>query len=104
MRRAEKAFDLLVAADVLLYVGDLSPVFEAAAKCLRPEGLFAYSVEAGSGDRYYLQTKSKRFAHSEPYLKKLAAMYGFTEESFEPVTARFDAGKPVPAYLVVLRL
>jgi predicted TPR repeat methyltransferase len=104
LRRAERSFDLLVAADVLLYVGDLSPVFEAAAKCLRPGGLFAYSVESGAGDRYYLQEKSKRFAHSRPYLQKLAAMYGFVEESFESVTARLDAGQPVPAYLAVVRL
>ena len=103
LRRADRAFDLLTAADVLLYIGDLSPVFEAAAKALRPGGLFAYSVEGGTGDRYYLQVKSKRFAHSEPYLKKLAAMYGFKEESFEAVAARMDGGKPVPAYLAVLR-
>ena len=31
MRQAERGFDLLVAADVFLYIGDLSPVFEAAA-------------------------------------------------------------------------
>ena len=103
MRQAERGFDLLVAADVFIYIGDLSPVFEAAARCVRPGGLLAYSVEAGSGDRYHLQMKSKRFAHSKPYLQKLAAMHGFVEESFESVTARFDAGQPVPAYLVVLR-
>ena len=103
LRKADRSFDLLIAADVLLYLGDLSGVFDAATRALRPGGLFAYSVESGAGDRYYLQAKSKRFAHSEPYLKKLAAMHGFHEESFESVTARLDAERPVPAYLVVLR-
>jgi predicted TPR repeat methyltransferase len=104
MRKAKRAYDLLVAADVLLYIGDLSGVFEAAAACLRPGGIFAYSVEAGGGDRYHLQAKSKRFAHSIAYLQKIAAMYGFVQESFESVTARLDAEKPVPAYLAVVRL
>jgi predicted TPR repeat methyltransferase len=104
MRKARRAYDLLVAADVLLYIGDLSGVFEAAAECLRPGGIFAYSVESGGGERYHLQAKSKRFAHAKPYLQKMALMHGFEEQSFESVTARLDAEKPVPAYLVVVRL
>ena len=36
------AFDLLTAADVFLYLGDLGPAFEAAKVALRPGGLLAF--------------------------------------------------------------
>ena len=104
MQASERSFDLIVAADVLIYLGDLSPVFESAARCLRPGGLFAYSVEAGGGERYHLQGKSFRFAHAKPYLQKLAAMYGFQVESFDLVAGRVEANQPVATYMVVLRL
>jgi len=104
MQRWPRSFDLLVAADVLIYVGDLAPVFEAAAVCLRLGGLLAFSVEAGTGDRYQLQPKTLRFTHSRPYIRRLTAIYGFHEESFTEITARVEAEKPVPAHLVVLRL
>lgn len=104
MQRWPRSFDLLVAADVLIYVGDLAPVFEAAAVCLRPGGLLAFSVEAGSGDRYQLHPKTLRFTHSRPYIQRLTTIVGFREESCTELTARVEANKPVPAYLVVLRL
>ena len=44
MKKAPRSFDLLVAADVFIYVGDLAPTFEAAARQpppRRPAGLLA---------------------------------------------------------------
>lgn len=104
MQRWPRSFDLLVAADVLIYVGDLAPVFEATSVCLRPGGLLAFSVEAGSGERYQLHPKTLRFTHSRPYIQRLTTIFGFREESFGEMTARVEANKPVPAYLFVLRL
>src|SRR5205085_2422275 len=77
-----ESFDLLTAADVLIYTGDLSPVFEAAARALRPAGLFAFTVEADTtglaAGRYHLQRATLRYTHAEPYLHHLAAIHGFT--------------------------
>lgn len=98
-----RAFDLLVAADVFLYLGDLSPAFEASAKALRPAGLLAFSVEAGGGDRYHLQRKTLRYTHAEPYLKRLASIHGFEEVSFHTVVLRVENEKPVAGYAIVLR-
>jgi predicted TPR repeat methyltransferase len=97
------AFDLLVAADVLIYIGDFSPVFEAARKALRPGGFFAFSVEGGGGDRYHLQRKTLRYTHSQTYLKRLAKIHGLMEVSFKTVTLRVENDKPVAGYIVVLR-
>lgn len=103
MRRQPRAFDLLVAADVLIYSGDLLPAFEAAAQALRSGGLFVFSVEAFDGERFQMQMATRRFNHSKPYLKRIAAMCGFEEVRFESVTIRVEANQPVAGYLVVLR-
>jgi predicted TPR repeat methyltransferase len=97
------SFDLLVAADVLIYLGDLAPVFEGASVALRPSGLFAFTLEAGGGDRYHLQRKTLRFTHSETYVRRMAGLFGFAVESLEPTVLRMEAGHPVPGYLIVLR-
>jgi predicted TPR repeat methyltransferase len=103
MKHWPASFDLIVSADVLIYMGDLMPAFEAVAKSLRPGGRFAYSVEAGAGDRYTLLA-NRRYAHSAMYLKRLAAMYGFIEESFATTALRTEAEKPVAGHVVVIRL
>lgn len=104
LRGTPRAFDTIVAADVLLYLGDLGPTFEAAAKSVRPGGRFAFTLEAGGGERYDLQIKTRRYRHSKAYVQKLAGMYGFAEEKLDAVALRQEAGKPVVGWLVVLRM
>ncbi len=104
LERHSRSLDLLLAADVLNYLGDLTPAFQAAAKALRPGGLFAFSTEVGAGDRYQLQGHNFRFRHSEPYLKRLASISGFVEESFNTVVLRTEGATPVSGYLMVLRV
>ncbi len=43
LRRSAGQFDLIVAADLMIYFGDLEPLFNAAAAALRSGGLFAFS-------------------------------------------------------------
>jgi predicted TPR repeat methyltransferase len=102
LRRDRCAFDLLTAADVLAYVGDLAPVLEAAALSLRPGGLFVFTVEATGGDRFRLRKETQRYAHSEAYLRHVAGIYGFDLRVLEPTTIRMEAGAPVNGFLVVL--
>ncbi|HYO08758.1 MAG TPA: tetratricopeptide repeat protein [Tepidisphaeraceae bacterium] len=104
LRAGERQFDLLAAADVLNYVGDLAPVVEVAASALRPGGRFAFSVEAGGGERFHLQKHVRRYAHSEPYLRHVAGIYGFAVRSLEPIVVRHEANRPVSGFLVILAL
>ena len=103
LKKSPVAFDLLVAADVLVYLGDLTPFFEAAVSALRPGGMLVFSVEADSGDRFRMQTATRRFSHSEAYLRHLAQIFGLKIELFRPITVRLEARKPVGGYLVLLR-
>jgi predicted TPR repeat methyltransferase len=98
-----KNFDLLVGADVFIYVGDLLPLFEASAAALRAGGWMVFSVEACGGERFRLQS-SQRFAHSMPYVEKIASICGFELVSCRPIAIRMEAGNPVAGFLVMLRL
>jgi predicted TPR repeat methyltransferase len=64
-------FDLILAADVFIYIGALETVFAEVAKVLRAEGVFAFSVEScAQGDWRLLS--SGRYAQSPAYLARLA--------------------------------
>jgi predicted TPR repeat methyltransferase len=98
---APEAWDLVVAADVLIYMGDLEPVFTAARSALRPAGLFACSVEAHDGDGYVIRP-TRRFAHSLAYVRGVAAKSGFAERSVVPMTVRSEGGLGIPGFIVVV--
>jgi predicted TPR repeat methyltransferase/Flp pilus assembly protein TadD len=94
-------FDLIVALDMLIYLGDLSTLFEGAASRLVPGGVFAFSFETDAGVDYAL-APSGRFAHSPAYVEKL------WEKDFVPLvsqatTIRIEANRPVDGRLVLLQ-
>lgn len=93
---------LIVAADVLVYLGELGPLFGHARRALRPAGLFCFSIEAGEGDGFTLRP-SQRYAHALPYLKRLAASHGFDllEAARHPL--RREGAAQVDGFIVTLR-
>lgn len=94
--------DLVVAADVFVYIGDLAPVFGAVQRILRQHGLFCFSVEAGEGQDFSLQA-SNRYAHARPYIERLALAHGFEISSMEKNDVRREHHTHLAAHIVVLR-
>lgn len=95
---------LLVAADVLVYLGDLQPVFRAARRALRLGGAFAFTVEAADLARKavdYELRPSGRYAHSQAYLEALAQAHGFEVRSIVPHVLRKDEGKDITGLVAV---
>ena len=101
--RVDAAWDLIAAADVLVYLGDLAPVMEAAAAALTPGGRFAATVERLEGDGGFVLQPKRRYAHSEAHLREAAARAGLAMELLEPVAPRWEGGKPVSGLLFVAR-
>jgi len=100
--RADGEADLVVAADVFVYMASLDETFREAYRVLKRQGLFAFTVQAHEGDGYVLGADA-RYAHSENYLRRLAAENGFATVLFESASARADRGVPVPGFLAVLQ-
>jgi len=93
------AFDVIVAGDVFIYVGDLGPVLPAAAAALRGGGVLAFSLERYDGPGFILHQR-QRFAHSLEYIRGLAGEAGLEEVSVTPTALRKDVA---PGWIVLLR-
>ncbi|MFD1624291.1 tetratricopeptide repeat protein [Azospirillum griseum] len=102
MDAAPAAWDLLVAADVLVYIGDLAPVFQAAARALVPGGRFAATVERAAEGEGFVLGPTRRYAHAESHLCALAEAVGLTIRLLEPCTPRREKGVGVPGLLFIV--
>ena len=96
--------DLIVAADVLTYVGDLAVVFAAVEQRLALAGLFVFTVQRhdGNGDGFVLG-EEHRFSHSRTYIETLAAQSAFDVLVLKPAVSRQEKGVDVPGLVAVLR-
>jgi predicted TPR repeat methyltransferase len=98
----ESEYDLVVAADTLVYLGDLDGVFTNVRSALKPEGSFLCTVEKDSGDGHSLGPK-RRWRHSENYLRSVALASGFEMTGMMDCSPRTEAGVPVPGLAAVMR-
>jgi predicted TPR repeat methyltransferase len=94
--------DLVLAADVFIYTGDLAAVFQAAARLLRLGGLFAFSLEATQKADYVLQP-NRRYAHSLGYIHRLARQARFHEVAVNSVKLRREGEEHAAGSIIVLR-
>jgi predicted TPR repeat methyltransferase len=95
--------DLVTAADVFMYVGELGRLFSHIAELLLPGGHFAFSVELNEGPEEMVLRPSRRYAHSRGYVERLLAEKGFTLVSQAVATIRMDRGDPVTGLVVHTR-
>ena len=95
--------NLAVAADVLVYLGDLAPLFARMRRALHAGGLFAFSCEALDDGRDYAILPSNRFAHALDYVTRTARAAGFDVVATERAVLRRDHGRDVAGHLVLLR-
>jgi predicted TPR repeat methyltransferase len=95
--------DLVTAADVLMYLGNLESVFAIVDRLAEKGADIAFSVEdAGGGEGFHL-APSLRYAHSEAYIRGLCARHGLDVAETVKTTIRKDGGKPVSGILFLTR-
>jgi predicted TPR repeat methyltransferase len=102
MRERPSAFDLIVAADVLVYVGDLARLFADVGTALTADGLFAFSVETYEGDGFKLEP-TMRFAHSRSYVEATASEAGMGPLHTQSASTRREANADAPGLICVLQ-
>ncbi|MBI3775686.1 MAG: tetratricopeptide repeat protein [Gammaproteobacteria bacterium] len=96
-------FDLILAADVFVYLGDLAAVFAAVREKLLSDGLFAFSVELGDEQDYVLRGAG-RYAHAPAYVRTLAAQHGFIMRAEQQTILRKDYGSEITGVLWLLQI
>lgn len=97
--------DLVIAADVFIYIGELDPVFASVARVMPAGGVFAFSAETegASQDAGFALQPSLRYAHHEQHLRALADRHGFETVRMANETVREEQRHAVRGFIVHLR-
>ena len=104
LRGTAQRHDLVVAADVFIYVGDLMPVLVGVRRVLDAGGLFVFSIESTDAAAGMVLLPSLRYAHSERYVRMCAQAHGFVVVEVRPTVLREEQQRPIDAMIVSLRL
>lgn len=94
-----QAFDLIVAADTLVYFGDLRPFCDVATGALRASGILVFTVEHNVAEQDSALEMHGRFSHSEGYVRRLLDAHGLSTH-IQHAVLRTEAGEPVAGLVV----
>ena len=102
----EAAFELVAAADVLVYFGELGALLQAFASVTAEGGDLVFSCERASAEEAphgWRIRASGRFAHTKSYVLQAAAAAGYTLLSYREITPRFENGAAVQGHMFAMR-
>jgi predicted TPR repeat methyltransferase len=103
MASRPQEFDLVICADTLVYFGALEEAVTSARRCLRPDGVFAFTVEAlpeGTSAPFRIHGHG-RYGHAAGYLRDTMESSGFRDVQCGSVVLRREFGDDVRGYLVI---
>jgi predicted TPR repeat methyltransferase len=102
LQQQHDAFDVIVTADTLVYFGGLEDVITAAARALRPGGVFIFTleeaIEPDGADSYGIQPHG-RYTHGAGYVERLLAGAGL-QPTIGRAELRLESGVPVQGLVV----
>lgn len=102
IRQCELSFDLILAADVLGYIGKLDHLFGHIAARLSPQGVFAFSIELTDQADLQLQPTG-RFQHSLQSITALAKTHHLLIRHSQTQCIRQQQGLPVKGAVFLLQ-
>ena len=108
---SSSTYDVIISADVFIYVGKLDELFKEIKRLLTPGGHFAFSVEAPDNlsngkheamiDAGYQLKNTGRYGHSMTALTALAHQNGFLPIEAQSVQIRLDNDQPIMGHLLL---
>ena len=75
----DSSYDIVMAAGLVSYIGELQPFFEQSARILKTGGVLAFSADSFEGTGFQFNAQTGRFGFSQYYLADLATRFGLTE-------------------------
>lgn len=110
---ASSTFDVIVAADVFIYVGKIDDVVAEVRRLLAPGGLFAFTVESmeaaspapADADlaRGHRLERSGRYTHADAHLRGLASQHGLQIIDHQATMIRREKDRALAGQLVIWR-
>jgi predicted TPR repeat methyltransferase len=101
LEQQHQNYDLIMAGDVLVYIGDLTAIFKLVHQTLKDGGLLVFNTEITHEDDFKM-SQSGRFLHKKYYLENLAVTHHFKVLYYETVITRMQNNEPVYGHLLVL--
>ena len=99
--KPDASADLILAADAMVYVSDLAPVLQEAARVLVAGGLLAFTVETHAGDGVMIG-EGLRYAHGEALRAGARSRPPASRCcNCEDLSARNEDNVPAPGLVVV---
>lgn len=95
-------YDLFIATDVFIYIGNLGPIFRTVSSKANPGAYFVFSIESEQEKDFILRS-SGRYAHSGEYIKKVAADNNFTVIAQEKAGIRKEKDAWIPGEIYLLQ-
>ena len=106
-----RSCDIISSAATLIHFGNLDPVFSAAARCLRPGGLFVFTVfpndddpDAVSMGKLDGHAQGGCFVHGPGYVTQTAAKHGFRVAILRRQCQEYARNRSIVSLVVALRL
>lgn len=96
-------FDIIVAADVLPYIGDLTQILDLARNALNHSGLFIFTVETTHRNQPYYLAESGRYQHNHELIAELVSKTNWTILESTSVVTRTQNFQAVTSRLFVLK-
>ncbi|MBV7541158.1 tetratricopeptide repeat protein [Acidovorax sp. sic0104] len=108
---APESFDMVAAADTLIYFGGIEGFAAHARRVLVPGGWLVASFEewtpqdpSKDGDGSYRINDTGRYSHQAGYVRECLSSAGFAESRIVRLNIRHELGRPVPGMLVIARV
>lgn len=95
-----RQYQLIFAADVMVYVNAIAPIVAKAAQVLAPDGLLAFTVETHAEEGVKL-LPTLRYAHGEACIRGALHDAGLATVHLAKATVRNEKGVPVDSLVVV---
>ncbi len=103
----DEPWDLVVATDVLPYLGDVAALFAGVRRISTPDAVFGFSTEVLPDDvmagREFMVGPHQRFVHTLTYVRSALEAAGFTMVHASDITVRHEEGTPQPGHLVLAK-
>ena len=102
LEESQGQFELIASCDCLIYFGDLHRIAAAAAKRLKPNGIFVFSLERGGKSPYRL-TDTGRYEHHPDHVREIAAAAGLEIARLDEAFLRYEYTSEVTGLFAVLQ-
>lgn len=97
------SYTTVVAADVMIYVGDFQRLLEPLARNMPSGGHFIFSIELSDGPPLSLNSRTGRYQHHPDGIDRVLSEQGFTAAGWTMTTIRQEVTDRIPGAIGLAR-